>query len=56
MNVYAIYFSPTGSTEKIVKEIADEFGDYQEFDLSRRKMHWLRPLCEAVSGRSYPAG
>ena len=37
MNVYAIYFSPTGSTEKIVKEIADEFGDYQEFDLSRRE-------------------
>ena len=27
MNVYAIYFSPTGSTEKIVKEIADEFGN-----------------------------
>lgn len=37
MNICAIYFSPTGSTEKIVKVIANEFGDYQEFDLSRRE-------------------
>ena len=37
MKVYAIYFSPTGSTEKIVKVIANEFGDYQEFDLSKRE-------------------
>lgn len=34
MNVYAIYFSPTNSTEKIVKIIANEFGEYQEIDLS----------------------
>lgn len=37
MNVCAIYFSPTGSTEKIVKVIANEFGNYQEFDLSKRE-------------------
>lgn len=37
MKVCAIYFSPTGSTEKIVKVIANEFGDYQEFDLSKRE-------------------
>ena len=35
MNVNAIYFSPTGSTEKIVKLIAKEFGSYQEMDLSK---------------------
>lgn len=34
MNVHAIYFSPTGSTEKIVKVIAKELGDYQMLDLS----------------------
>lgn len=27
MKVYAIYFSPTGSTEKIVKVVANEFGN-----------------------------
>ena len=37
MNVYAIYFSPTNSTEKIVKIIANEFGEYQEIDLSKRE-------------------
>ena len=37
MNVYAIYFSPTNSTEKIVKLIANEFGNCQEFDLSKRE-------------------
>lgn len=37
MNVCAIYFSPTGSTEKIVKVIANEFGNYQETDLSKRE-------------------
>ena len=37
MKVYAIYFSPTGSTEKIVKVIANEFGNYHEFDLSKRE-------------------
>lgn len=37
MNVYAIYFSPTNSTEKIVKTIADEVGEYQEIDLSKRE-------------------
>lgn len=37
MNVNAIYFSPTGSTEKIVKLVAAEFGSYQEVDLSKRE-------------------
>ena len=37
MKVCAIYFSPTGSTEKIVKMIANEFGDYQGVDLSKRE-------------------
>lgn len=37
MRVCPIYFSPTGSTEKIVKVIAKELGDYQEFDLSKRE-------------------
>ena len=37
MKVCAIYFSPTGSTEKIVKMIANKFGDYQEFDLSKQE-------------------
>lgn len=37
MKVHAIYFSPTGSTEKIVKVIANEFGNYHEFDLSKRE-------------------
>lgn len=36
MNVYAIYFSPTKSTEKIVKIVANEFGTYKEIDLSKR--------------------
>ena len=36
MSVYSIYFSPTNSTKKIVKLIADEFGSYQEIDLSKR--------------------
>lgn len=36
MSVYAVYFSPTNSTEKIVKIVANEFGDYQEIDLSKR--------------------
>lgn len=35
MNVCAIYFSPTGSTEKIVKIIANKLGGYQEIDLSK---------------------
>lgn len=37
MSVYGLYFSPTNSTEKIVKIIANEFGSYQEIDLSERK-------------------
>lgn len=36
MSVYAIYFSPTNSTEKIVKIIAEEFGTYQKIDLSKK--------------------
>lgn len=37
MGVYAIYFSPTNSTEKIVKIIANEFGSYKEIDLSKKE-------------------
>lgn len=37
MNVYAVYFSPTNSTEKIVKLIANEFGTCQEIDLSKKE-------------------
>lgn len=37
MHVKAIYFSPTGSTEKIVKLVAKEFSSYQELDLSKRE-------------------
>lgn len=38
MSIYAVYFSPTKSTEKIVKWIAGEFGEYKEIDLSRQGM------------------
>ena len=37
MSVYTIYFSPTGSTEKIVKIVANVFGDYKEINLSKRE-------------------
>lgn len=37
MSVYAMYFSPTNSTEKIVKIVANEFGTYKEIDLSKRE-------------------
>lgn len=40
MNVYAVYFSPTNSTEKIVKLLAYEFGEYQEIDLSKRENNY----------------
>ena len=33
MSIYAIYFSPTGGTEKIVTFIAEQFGVYQSIDL-----------------------
>lgn len=46
MNTCAVYFSPTGSTEKIVKVIANEFGDYQEFDLSKRENHSARSFTQ----------
>lgn len=36
MAVYAMYFSPTGSTKRIVQLLAGEFGDYQQIDLSKR--------------------
>ena len=36
MSVYSIYFSPTNSTEKIVKIVAKQFGTDQEIDLSQR--------------------
>lgn len=34
MSVYSIFFSPTKSTENIVKLISNEFGEYKEIDLS----------------------
>lgn len=37
MSVYALYFSPTYSTETIVKIVATEFGAYKEIDLSKRE-------------------
>lgn len=39
MSIYAIYFSPTGGTEKIVTFIAEQFDEYQSID-----------LCEKTSG------
>ena len=39
MSIYAIYFSQTGGTEKIVTFIAEQFGEYQSID-----------LCEKTSG------
>ncbi len=48
MKICAIYFSPTGSTEKIVKVIANECGDYQEFDLSKREPLFRRPLHKMI--------
>lgn len=37
MNIYGIYFSPTGGTEKIVTHLAKEFGDPRKWDLSKRE-------------------
>lgn len=36
MSVYAIYFSPTNGTEKIVKAVAEEFKECNEIDLCNR--------------------
>ena len=36
MSTYAIYFSPTKSTEKIVKIVAESFGMYRQVDLSKK--------------------
>lgn len=36
MNIYAIYFSPTGGTGKIVTFIAEQFGKYQIIDLCEK--------------------
>ena len=40
MSVYSIYFSPTNSTEKIVKLIATEFGEFKTIDLSCKNAHF----------------
>lgn len=37
MGVFSIYFSPTGTTEKVVNGIAEEFGSYSKIDLSNRQ-------------------
>lgn len=34
MNVYAMYFSPTGSTKRVVEILAGEFGSWEEMDVS----------------------
>lgn len=51
----AIYFSPTGSTETVVKTIANEFGSYKEIDLSKRDLPesyaFTKPLI--LDGREY---
>ncbi|WP_270270658.1 EFR1 family ferrodoxin [Enterocloster clostridioformis] len=44
MSVYALYFSPTNSTKKIVKIIANEFGSFQEIDLSNRTLGFNKPF------------
>lgn len=33
MSTYAIYFSPTGGTEKVTRTVAEQFGDYKTIDL-----------------------
>lgn len=37
MSVYAIYFSPTRGTEKIVKLLSETFGSCKEMDLSKQR-------------------
>ena len=37
MSAYSIYFSPTNSTKEIVNLVANEFGSYQEIDLSKKE-------------------
>jgi len=39
MSTYSVYFSPTGSTEKVVKLIAGEFKSPEDIDLSSRKLN-----------------
>lgn len=38
MSNFAVYFSPTGGTEKITKILADKTEDYSEIDLCRRNL------------------
>ena len=40
MSIYAIYFSPTHSTETIVKMVANEFGKYTTIDLSMKDSNY----------------
>ena len=35
---YNIYFSPTGTTERVVKHMGESFGSMENIDLSRRDM------------------
>ena len=35
---YNVYFSPTGTTERVVKHMGESFGSMENIDLSRRDM------------------
>ena len=48
MSIYAIYFSPTGRTEKTVKFIAEQFGDYQTINLCERTINLTNDLKEIL--------
>lgn len=46
MSTYTIYFSSTKGTETIVKTIANEFGNYNEIDLSNREIELNQTFTE----------
>lgn len=48
MSVYSIYFSPTNSTKEIVNLVANEFGSYQEIDLSKKKTWSIKYLMQTM--------
>ena len=41
---YNVYFSPTGTTERVVKHMGESFGSMENIDLSRRDMKWNRGI------------
>lgn len=46
MSNFAIYFSPTGGTEKVTKKLADKIGDYSEIDLCRKDLEEKYPFSQ----------